>query len=311
MEVQLGPDTGDLKLRVGLHSGPCTAGVLRGDRARFQLFGGRSTRPRETISILFFLLNLTADILSSLLDTINFAAKMESTCPSNRIQVSKATAQLLMDLGRNEMLIKPQDEVFIRGKGVVETWFLVPRRTNSVASSVCGSPGLTRQGKEDAKKTQRLIDWNVTILAEQLRKVVARRNAVNGSKQAYNPKDLTYTRNDRGGKTCLEELEDILAMPALDPETTKRECDPASIDLGPEVMAQLRQFVELIAARYHPNPFHNVSTVSIVSWFVERDLRPIRTRSHSHTLCFDIVRACFTCRHVCSEASFKDRGAGH
>jgi class 3 adenylate cyclase len=29
----------DLSLRIGVHSGPVTAGVLRGDRARFQLFG--------------------------------------------------------------------------------------------------------------------------------------------------------------------------------------------------------------------------------------------------------------------------------
>ena len=40
LEVTLGPDTGDLSMRFGLHSGPVTAGVLRGDRARFQLFGG-------------------------------------------------------------------------------------------------------------------------------------------------------------------------------------------------------------------------------------------------------------------------------
>ena len=39
LEVSLGPDTADLAMRVGLHSGPVTAGVLRGDRARFQLFG--------------------------------------------------------------------------------------------------------------------------------------------------------------------------------------------------------------------------------------------------------------------------------
>jgi class 3 adenylate cyclase len=39
LEVTLGPDTGDLSMRFGLHSGPVTAGVLRGDRARFQLFG--------------------------------------------------------------------------------------------------------------------------------------------------------------------------------------------------------------------------------------------------------------------------------
>ena len=39
MEVSLGPDTGELEMRFGLHSGPVTAGILLGDRARFQLFG--------------------------------------------------------------------------------------------------------------------------------------------------------------------------------------------------------------------------------------------------------------------------------
>ena len=37
--VELGPDTGDLGIRVGIHSGPVTAGVLRGEKSRFQLFG--------------------------------------------------------------------------------------------------------------------------------------------------------------------------------------------------------------------------------------------------------------------------------
>ena len=39
LERSLGPDTGELQLRVGLHSGPVTAGVLKGERSRFQLFG--------------------------------------------------------------------------------------------------------------------------------------------------------------------------------------------------------------------------------------------------------------------------------
>ena len=34
---ELGPDTVELGVRIGLHSGPVTAGVLRGDRARFQV----------------------------------------------------------------------------------------------------------------------------------------------------------------------------------------------------------------------------------------------------------------------------------
>ena len=39
LEVALGPDTADLAFRIGLHSGAVTAGVLRGQNARFQLFG--------------------------------------------------------------------------------------------------------------------------------------------------------------------------------------------------------------------------------------------------------------------------------
>lgn len=39
VEVSLGPGTTQLGLRIGLHSGPVTAGVLRGEKSRFQLFG--------------------------------------------------------------------------------------------------------------------------------------------------------------------------------------------------------------------------------------------------------------------------------
>ena len=45
LEKTLGSSTRELSLRVGLHSGPVIAGVLRGERARFQLFG-------DTVSLL-------------------------------------------------------------------------------------------------------------------------------------------------------------------------------------------------------------------------------------------------------------------
>lgn len=59
LELRLGPDTTDLSMRFGLNSGQVTGGVLRGDRARFQLFG----------------------------DTVNTAARMESTGERGRIQL--------------------------------------------------------------------------------------------------------------------------------------------------------------------------------------------------------------------------------
>ena len=47
LERFLGPGTGDITMRFGLHSGPVTAGVLRGAKARFQLFGdtGKTSIP--------------------------------------------------------------------------------------------------------------------------------------------------------------------------------------------------------------------------------------------------------------------------
>lgn len=39
LEVDFGPDTADLSIRMGFHSGAVTGGFLRGKGARFQLFG--------------------------------------------------------------------------------------------------------------------------------------------------------------------------------------------------------------------------------------------------------------------------------
>merc|ERR1712241_228571 len=76
LEVTLGPDTSDLAMRFGLHSGQVTAGVLRGQKLRFQLFG----------------------------DTVNTAARMESNGKPNKIQVSQSTADLLKKAKKNRWL---------------------------------------------------------------------------------------------------------------------------------------------------------------------------------------------------------------
>ena len=93
---ELGPDTSTLKLRVGLHSGPVVAGVLRGDKCRFQLFG----------------------------DTMNTASRMESTGLPSTIQVSQETADLLIAAGKKSWLTQREDAVIAKGKGELVTFFV-------------------------------------------------------------------------------------------------------------------------------------------------------------------------------------------
>jgi class 3 adenylate cyclase len=85
---------GQLSLRVGLHSGSVTAGVLRADRSRFQLFG----------------------------DTVNTASRMESTGEAQRIQVSASTEALLRVGGRHVLSYRGKTEA--KGKGLVDTYWL-------------------------------------------------------------------------------------------------------------------------------------------------------------------------------------------
>ncbi|CAB9499837.1 Receptor-type guanylate cyclase gcy [Seminavis robusta] len=95
LELILGPDTGDLCLRIGLHSGAVTAGVLRGEKSRFQLFG----------------------------DTVNTAARMESNGAPNKIHMSQDTARILHEAGK-KWCKKRDDLVEAKGKGKMQTYWL-------------------------------------------------------------------------------------------------------------------------------------------------------------------------------------------
>ena len=88
----LGADTMELTMRVGIHSGPVTAGVLRGDKGRFQLFG----------------------------DTVNTASRMESNGVKGTIHVSASTAALLPA----KWLTEREDKIVAKGKGEMTTYFV-------------------------------------------------------------------------------------------------------------------------------------------------------------------------------------------
>lgn len=245
LENTLGPDTGELAMRFGLHSGPVTAGVLRGERARFQLFG----------------------------DTVNTAARMESTGQKSMIQCSISTYSQLMEAGK-EHWIKPRpDQVQAKGKGYLKTFWLDPtskRSTNSANSSSdagdadsAASPSpvipahLNRpKTAAESMKQGRLVNWIVDMLHEHIRKVVALRRPKAGKPK----KALTLPKREDG--TALQEVAEVIFLPRFDEKAFMEAKDHRHVDVGANVMSQLRKYVSIIASWYHDNPFHNfVSTL--------------------------------------------------
>lgn len=112
LSLCLGPETAGLELRVGLHSGPVTGGVLRGQKSRFQLFG----------------------------PTMNQASRMESTGVPGRIQVSAETAQELSLYNKSHWLMERLDKIEAKGLGELTTYWVnimesaLPNKEDSSAS---------------------------------------------------------------------------------------------------------------------------------------------------------------------------------
>jgi adenylate cyclase len=90
-----------LGLRVGINSGPVVAGVIGRKRFLYDLWG----------------------------DAVNTASRMESHGTSGRIQVTRATKELLED----EFVCEPRGTIAVKGKGEMEAWYLVGRRADAAA----------------------------------------------------------------------------------------------------------------------------------------------------------------------------------
>jgi len=212
LEVSLGPDTSDLSLRIGIHSGPVTAGVLRGERARFQLFG----------------------------DTVNTCSRMESTGSPGRIHISEDTANLIQKFGKGHWLEKRADAVAAKGKGLLQTYW-VNYGTTAVETDIPASKVKANQEQH----TERLIDWNATVLLDILREIMVKR----GDKAT----SVVTTSEDIAKKaTPLEEVKEVIELPKFKVGAA----DMTKVDLSQEVVDEVHAFVKRIAGMYLNNPFH-------------------------------------------------------
>mmetsp|Transcript_1770 Transcript_1770/g.3541 ORF Transcript_1770/g.3541 Transcript_1770/m.3541 type:complete len:561 (-) Transcript_1770:185-1867(-) len=267
LEVTLGPETSDLSMRFGLHSGPVTAGVLRGQKSRFQLFG----------------------------DTVNTAARMESTGISNQIHVSEETARLLIDAGKSSWLTPRKETVQAKGKGELTTYWVFQKNNRKRGSSVatvtsCDSssgsfrlPILDQRTNMDERhivcdRRRRLIGWNVDLFAGLIGKIVARREA-NKSIVDDEGKSISKvgkaSNKDTNHGMILDEVVEIIELPVFDPQAINLQEGRHSILLTEEVMSQLRNYIFAISNNYNENPFHNFEHASHVTLSVAKLLSRI------------------------------------
>jgi Adenylate and Guanylate cyclase catalytic domain len=179
MATQLGPDTRDLMLRIGIHSGPVTAGVLRGQKSRFQLFG----------------------------DSVNTASRMESTGKANKIQISQETANLLNDAGKSHWITPRDTLVEAKGKGTIQTYWAEPTSKGSrTETSVSQNDDQMNDTNPSA-----LIDWAVEVFSSLVKQVEAHHRS--------HEVPLSVSKNEKKGiKTVIDEFEASIEFPLCDTE---------------------------------------------------------------------------------------------
>eukprot|EP00980_Cylindrotheca_fusiformis_P019552 scaffold6776_cov124-Cylindrotheca_fusiformis.AAC.7 len=260
LEVSLGPDTSDLDLRTGIHSGQVTAGVLRGERSRFQLFG----------------------------DTMNTAARMESSGERNRIQISKATADLLMEAGLAKWIVPRSTKMFVKGKGEMQTYWVrkgnkpdKPKGSNleiGPLEETAETEGSSERSEEDGNgieemnKTERLVEWNVEVLTSLLEQIVGSRGDVVNQIQTLSTAEKNI---GTGGRTVLEEFAPVIKLKRFGTEELERRQKTSTVNVGEEAKSQLREYISAISGMYPENAFHNFEHASHVTSSVKKLLSRI------------------------------------
>ena len=97
-------DGHEISLRIGINSGPVVAGIIGTHKFAYDLWG----------------------------DAVNTASRMESAGVAGSIQVTQATYELI----RDKFVCEPRGVISVKGKGDMDTYFLISRRADAPAAGL-------------------------------------------------------------------------------------------------------------------------------------------------------------------------------
>jgi 3'5'-cyclic nucleotide phosphodiesterase/Adenylate and Guanylate cyclase catalytic domain len=196
---------------------------------------------------------------------VNTAARMETSGKPGRIHASQKTADLLIKAGKERWVTKREDIISVKGKGTMVTYWVHPRRSTSSMNESDESGPDEIIATPSVSMTSSLIDWNVDLFTRSLKRLVVlrvllKRNAKKNLSLAGKPITSTaeFVADEESFRFIPFQYEAVASA------------DLATVNLPCEIIAQLRDFITLVAKHHCLNPFHNFEHTCLSLMTIQR-----------------------------------------
>lgn len=212
------PSRGHIQLHAGFHTGPVVTNVVGSRTPRYSVIG----------------------------DTVNVAARMESTSLPDHIQCSELCAIALKD--NTEFTLERRGKIEVKGKGEMVTYWVWPGPGKSTALSA-----LTIDNSIATRES--IINWTTDVLKGLLQNILIVREASMVSRPSSTkvPAASLTVSVDAMKHAALTGF----VLPEFNVAAALRKQNFRHASLSEQVTKELKHFVVAVAHMYHDLPFHN------------------------------------------------------